>query len=269
MITFKNVTFAYGEKTVLRNVSFHIGENESAVIMGPSGSGKSTILRLILGLNCPQSGQILVDEGNICTMRERDKREVRKRIGMVFQDGALFDSLTVGENVGYYLFEHTDLPTKEIERRVVEILGFVGLNANELIDRLPEQLSGGMQRRVAIARALLSTNPKIMLYDEPTTGLDPQSDEQVMTLINRLTRDSSISTIVVTHQIADALGIANRFIVIYDGQVAFDGTVDELRDSRDTRVRNFLAPFESSVSLVLEKQLVGRHHAQGGGADRA
>ena len=256
MITFKDVTFSYGEKVILRNVSFHIDDNESAVIMGPSGSGKSTILRLILGLNCPQAGQIMVNEGNLCVMSERQKREVRKRIGMVFQDGALFDSLTVGENVGYYLFEHTSLSMTEIEKRVVEMLGYVGLNAGEIMDRLPEQLSGGMQRRVAISRALLSTNPSIMLYDEPTTGLDPQSDEQVLNLINRLTRDSSISTIVVTHQIADALSIADRFIVIYDGQVAFDGSFEGLRDSKDTRVRNFLAPFESSFRLVAEKKFI-------------
>ena len=256
MITFKDVTFSYGEKVILRNVSFHIDDDESAVIMGPSGSGKSTILRLILGLNCPQAGAINVNEGNICTMSESQKREVRKRIGMVFQDGALFDSLTVGENVGYYLFEHTNLSTAEIEKRVVEMLGYVGLNAGEIIDRLPEQLSGGMQRRVAIARALLSTEPSILLYDEPTTGLDPQSDEQVLNLINRLTRDSTISTIVVTHQIADALSIADRFIVIYAGQVAFDGTFEGLRDSKDTRVRNFLAPFESSFRLVAEKRFI-------------
>lgn len=258
MITFKDVTFSYGDKVVLRNVSFHIDDDESAVIIGPSGSGKSTILRLILGLNCPQAGQILVNEGNICTMRERQKQQVRKRIGMVFQDGALFDSLTVGENVGYYLFEHTGLSQSQIEKRVVEMLGYVGLNAGEIIDRLPDQLSGGMQRRVAIARALLSTEPTILLYDEPTTGLDPQSNEQVLNLINRLTRDSSISTIVVTHQIADALSIADRFIVIYDGQVAFDGSFEGLRDSKDTRVRNFLAPFESSFRLVAEKRFISR-----------
>jgi phospholipid/cholesterol/gamma-HCH transport system ATP-binding protein len=256
MIELKNVTFSYGEKTVLRNVSFQIEEDESAVIMGPSGSGKSTILRLILGLNCPEAGQVLVREGNICVMTEGQKQKVRKRIGMVFQDGALFDSLTVGENVGYYLFEHTRLSFAEIEKRVVEMLGFVGLDPDEIIDKLPEQLSGGMQRRVAIARAFLSTDPRIMLYDEPTTGLDPQSAETILRLINKLTVEKSVSTIVVTHQVADALSIADRFIVIYDGEVTFDGSGEELRASQSRQVRDFLAPFRSSFGLVAEKRFV-------------
>jgi len=256
MIEFRNIDFGYDEKPVLRNVSFDVDQTESVVIMGPSGSGKSTVLRLILGLECPQRGEIRIDGRNICVMKEKDKRELRKSIGMVFQDGALFDSRTVGENVGYYLIEHTGLSWKEIEGRVVEMLGFVGLNASEIIDKLPEELSGGMQRRVAIGRALLSTNPRIMLYDEPTTGLDPQSTDNVLNLINKLMRERSISTVVVTHQIADALSIANRFIVIHEGEMAFDGDFVGLRDCRDERVRNFLGPFRDSMDLVAEKKFM-------------
>lgn len=256
MIELRDVSFSYGVKPVLRNVSFRLEQDESVVILGPSGSGKSTILRLILGLECANYGQVLVDGANICAMRERQKQEVRKRIGMVFQDGALFDSLTVGENVGYYLIEHTKTPWEEIDARVREMLGFVGLDADEIIDKLPEQLSGGMQRRVAIGRALLSTNPKIMLYDEPTTGLDPQSSENVLLLINKLTREREISTIVVTHQIADALTIADRFIVIHAGEVAFDGSAVGLRDSTDERVMDFLKPFKSSIAGVTEREFV-------------
>ncbi|MBN1210961.1 MAG: ATP-binding cassette domain-containing protein [candidate division Zixibacteria bacterium] len=256
MIEFRNIDFGYDEKLVLRDVSFDIDPTESVVIMGPSGSGKSTVLRLILGLECPQRGEIRIDGRNICVMKEKDKQELRKSIGMVFQDGALFDSRTVGENVGYYLIEHTGLSWQEIERRVREMLGFVGLDASEIIDKLPEELSGGMQRRVAIGRALLSTDPKIMLYDEPTTGLDPQSTENVLTLINKLTRERSISTVVVTHQIADALGVAKRFIVIHEGEVAFDGDFVGLRDCRDDRVRNFLGPFRASMDLVAEKKFM-------------
>ena len=256
MIELRNVSFSYGTKPVLRDVSFRLEQDESAVILGPSGSGKSTILRLILGLVCADVGQVLVDGKNICVMKEREKQEVRKSIGMVFQDGALFDSLTVGENVGYYLIEHTKTVWHDIETRVREMLGFVGLDADEIIDKLPEQLSGGMQRRVAIGRALLSTNPKIMLYDEPTTGLDPQSTENVLTLINKLTRERSISTIVVTHQIADALAIADRFIVIHAGELAFDGSATALRDSTDERVMAFLEPFKSSFSGVAEREFL-------------
>lgn len=256
MIEIKNVNFSYGDKEVLRDVSFSVNNHESVVIMGPSGSGKSTILRLILGLECPQSGQILVDDNNICVMRQKEKQELRKKIGMVFQDGALFDSLSVWENVGYYLLEHTKLSHEEIADKAIQMLGFVGLDAEEIGNKLPEHLSGGMQRRVAIGRALLSTDPKIMLYDEPTTGLDPQSTENVLHLIQKLHSERNISTIVVTHQIADAVTIADRFVVIVEGSVAFDGSLEELRDSDDERVREFLAPFRASFEGVAKKQFI-------------
>ncbi len=258
MIELNNVSFGYDSRIVLKRISLRIDQDESVAIMGPSGSGKSTILRLILGLETPQSGAVLIDGQNISALRERQKREIRQSIGMVFQDGALFDSLTVGENVGYYLFEHTNLKPDEIELKVREMLGFVGLDADDIIDKLPELLSGGMQRRVAIGRALLSTDPKIMLYDEPTTGLDPQSARTVLELINKLTLERKVSTIVVTHQIADALEIAERFIVIHAGEVAFDGNLIGLRDSRDPRVKDFLEPFRSSFAQVAEKRFIER-----------
>jgi phospholipid/cholesterol/gamma-HCH transport system ATP-binding protein len=258
VIEFRNVDFSYGERPVLQNISFEISEAEAVVFMGASGSGKSTILRLILGLETPQKGEVLIDGQNIIRMADAQKREIRKNIGMVFQDGALFDSLTVGENVGYYLFEHTRLRDDEIESRVRQMLGFVGLDSDEVIDKLPEQLSGGMQRRVAIGRALLSTNPKIMLYDEPTTGLDPQSTENVLRLIVKLQTDRRVCSIVVTHQIADSFFIANRFVVIDAGTVAFDGTLDMLRDSKDARVTAFLDPFRESMAGVLERKFVNQ-----------
>ncbi len=256
MIELKHVDFSYGDRPVLEDVSFQVESGESCIIMGPSGSGKSTILRLILGLNCPQAGEIFVDGQNICRMREKEKQEIRKKIGMVFQDGALFDSLSVWENVGYYLLEHTKLPIEEIGRRAEEMLGFVGLDAAEIMDKLPEQLSGGMQRRVAIGRALLSTDPKIMLYDEPTTGLDPQSTENVLKLIEKLKEERQISTIVVTHQIADAISIADRYVVIIDGRVAFDGDLEQLRDSQHSGVKDFLAPFRDSFGLVARRNFI-------------
>lgn len=256
MIDIRNISFAYGEKPVLKNVSFKVDDSESVVIMGPSGSGKSTILRLILGLECPQEGEIIINGQNICRMNEKDKREIRKQIGMVFQDGALFDSMTVGENVGYYLLEHTKMPFEEIGEKAHQMLGFVGLDPDEIIDNLPEQLSGGMQRRVAIGRALLSTNPTVMLYDEPTTGLDPTSTENILSLIRKLHNERSISTIVVTHQIADAIAIADRFVVILAGELAFDGTLNELRDSTQPGVRNFLEPFRASFAGVAKRNFI-------------
>jgi len=256
VIELKNVDFSYGDKPVLDGVSFRVEESEMVVIMGPSGSGKSTILRLILGLEQPQGGEVLIDGQNICVMKEKEKQRIRKSIGMVFQDGALFDSLTVGENVGYYLLEHTDMSWKEVGQRAEEMIGFVGLDADEVGDSLPEQLSGGMRRRVAIGRALLSTNPRAMLYDEPTTGLDPEATKKVLGLITKLHREKSIASLVVTHQIADALGIADRFVVIDTGRIAFDGSLDELRRCSESRVTSFLEPFKESFVQVAERKFV-------------
>ena len=257
MIELRNVSFSYGDQPVLRDVSFTVAHSESLVIMGPSGGGKSTILRLILGLECPQEGEIIINSDNICVMKEKDKRKLRKKIGMVFQDGGLFDSLTVGENVGYYLIEHTKMSYDEIGEKVVKMLGFVGLDPGEVIDKLPEQLSGGMQRRVAIGRTLLSTDPKIMLFDEPTTGLDPQATKNVLRLIQKLRDEKSISIIAVTHQIVDSFEIADRYLVIHEGEVAFDGDAMQLRDSTDPRVLAFLSPFRDSFKAVYERKFIG------------
>jgi len=255
MIEFRDVWFGYDETPVLKGCSFYIPEGESRVFVGQSGSGKSTILKLILGLYRPSSGEVLIDDEPISRLPERALREIRKRIGVVFQDGALFDSLTVGENVGFYLIEHSELEIEEIERRVIEMLGFVGLGG-EIIDKLPDELSGGMQRRVSIARALLSTTPKIMLYDEPTTGLDPESTQKALALMNKLTITNRISTIVVTHQIVDALELADNFILIDNGAVAFDGDLHALRDSKDIRALNFLSPFREAINRMRGKGFV-------------
>ncbi|MBU8932583.1 MAG: ATP-binding cassette domain-containing protein [candidate division Zixibacteria bacterium] len=256
MIELRNIHFSYSDRPILKNVSFTVGDDEALVIMGPSGSGKSTILRLILGLECPQQGELLIDGANVCTMREKDRRKLRKKIGMVFQAGALFDSLTVGENVGYYLIEHSQLRHREIFEKVMEMLGFVGLDADEVIDKLPEELSGGMRRRVAIGRALLSTDPKIMLYDEPTTGLDPRATEKILDLIGKLHSEKPIASIMVTHQIVDALTMADRFVVIADGELAFDGNREQLHTSTNRRVKEFLKPFLTSFADVARQHFV-------------
>ncbi len=256
MIALKNVSFAYDERPILKNISFRVDPKESLVIMGPSGSGKSTVLRLLLGLEQACEGEIIIDGQNICALKESKRRMLRRKIGMVFQDGALFDSMTAGENVGYYLLEHTDLTPQQVEDRVKEMLGFVGLDSGEVLNALPDQLSGGMQRRVAIGRALLSAEPQIMLFDEPTTGLDPPATEKVLDLIRKLQEEKPIATIVVTHQIVDAISIAERFIVIVAGELIFDGNLDELRDSQDERVNHFLRPFRESFEKVNRRQFV-------------
>lgn len=254
MIEIKNVSFSYDTLPVLRDVSFKVDDSEMLVIMGPSGSGKSTILRLILGLEDADAGEILIDGDNIGAMKEKERRQIRKRIGMVFQDGALFDSMTAGENVAYYLMEHSRESWSEIVAKATEMLGFVGMDPDEVADKLPEELSGGMRRRVAIGRALLSTNPRIMLYDEPTTGLDPYASQNVLHLITKLHEEQGIASVVVTHQIADAIEIADRFVVIHEGQVAFNGSLDELRVNDDHRVVEFLRPFRDSLRMVSKKR---------------
>jgi phospholipid/cholesterol/gamma-HCH transport system ATP-binding protein len=260
-VRFENVSLAFDEKEILREVSFAVMPGELKVILGASGAGKSTILKIILGLLRADGGRVFVDGRRVDGLSEREFMSVRTNLGMVFQEGALFDSLTVRENVGYRLFEETDTPVDEVDARVAEVLGYVGLG--DFADRMPAELSGGQRRRVAIARALTS-RPRILLYDEPTTGLDPITaltiDEEVIKL-----RDlEGVSGILVTHQLRDAFYIAThcarqdgakvtigrsetgrdtrtRFLMLREGRVAFEGTADELRRTSDTYLRAFLS----------------------------
>ncbi len=249
MIRFENVSFGYGNVRVLRDVSFHVAPGETSVIFGVSGSGKSTILKLVAGLVRPQSGRIVINGTDMTQVSESKWSRIRPQIGFVFQGGALFDSMTVGENIGYALLENTDKPLAEIEATVRETLRFLNLS-EDLIDILPDSLSGGMQRRVAIGRAVAAVDPLIMLYDEPTTGLDPVSTRAIAEMILKLKDVKGVSSIIVTHQIADAFGMTDHFIVLHDGVVVFDGTCAELIHSDNQHVREFLAPFIDSVRAL-------------------
>ncbi len=251
MIRLQNVDYHIGEAQIIKDFSLEIGEEETVAIIGQSGSGKSTLLRLILGLSRPTQGRVYVDEIDITDMKEEQLREVRKRIGMVFQAGALFDSLTVGENVGYYLLEHSSMKLVDISDEVEQMLSFVGLPKG-IIDRLPDELSGGQQRRVAIARALISTKPQIMLYDEPTTGLDPEMTERIIRLIMKIKEPRNVAQVVVTHQIADAFNLADRFIMIDAGRKIFDGNGKQLLRSTNDNIIKFLRPFNAVVSKHCE-----------------
>jgi phospholipid/cholesterol/gamma-HCH transport system ATP-binding protein len=226
VIRFENVSFAYGSEPVLRDVSFHVEPGETVVILGVSGSGKSTVLKLISGLLHPQRGRIIIRDTDMTNAPEREWRTLRPQIGFVFQGGALFDSMTVGET-----------------------LRFLNLS-EDLIDELPDSLSGGMQRRVAIGRAVAAVDPVIMLYDEPTTGLDPISTEAITAMILKLQEVKGVSSIVVTHQIADAFEVTDHFIVLHEGVMVFDGHGRDLIASEDTRVREFLTPFIESVKAI-------------------
>ena len=261
IIVFDDVMLAFDEKVILRNVSFTLQTGHTKIFLGASGAGKSTILRLILGLLKPDHGRIFVNGEQIDAMTEDDLIGVRADIGMVFQEGALFDSLTVRENVGYRLYEETRMPLDQIEQRVREVLGFIGLA--EFIDRMPSELSGGQRRRVAIARAMAS-KPKLLLYDEPTTGLDPITALTVDDEIIKLRDLENVSSLIVTHQLRDAFYIATHravraggeirvvaaddrkeseaeFLMLRDGRLVFEGDADTLRASDDPYLKTFLS----------------------------
>jgi len=253
IIVFDGVSLAFDEKVILREVSFTLKTGHTKIFLGASGAGKSTILRLILGLLKPDGGRIFVNGEQVDRMSEQQLMAVRADLGMVFQEGALFDSLSVRDNVGYKLFEE-GWPAAEANGRVQEVLGFIGLA--EFIDRGPAELSGGQRRRVAIARAM-AAKPKILLYDEPTTGLDPITSITVDEEIIKLRDLEGVSSILVTHQLRDAFYVAEHtavrrgdriefekaspdkceeaeFIMLRDGRIAFEGNAGELRAAART-----------------------------------
>ena len=261
IIVFDMVTLAFDEKVILRDVSFTLQTGHTKIFLGASGAGKSTILRLALGLLKPDSGRIFVNGEEIEGMSEDQLMLVRHDLGMVFQEGALFDSLTVRENVGYKLYEEMHWPLDKADARVKEVLGFIGLT--EFIDRMPSELSGGQRRRVAIARAM-AAKPRILLYDEPTTGLDPITALTVDEEIIKLRDLEGVSSVLVTHQLRDAFFVAEHeavrrgsdiqivkadarkcdeaeFIMLKDGFIVFEGNAEELRRSTDPYLQTFLS----------------------------
>src|SRR5712675_54885 len=207
VVMFDQVELAFDDKVVLKNISFTLISGHTKIILGASGSGKSTILKIITGLLRADKGVIWVNGERVDQLTEKQMMAVRADLGMIFQEGALFDSLTVRENVGYKLYEETDMPIEEVDRRVEEILGFIGLA--EHIDKMPSELSGGQRRRVSIARAM-AFKPRIMLYDEATTGLDPITATTVNDEMIKLRDLEEVSSIVVTHQLRDAFYVATN-----------------------------------------------------------
>lgn len=225
MIEFQKVYKSFEDEDVLKNISFTIRRGETKIILGESGSGKSTILKLILGLIRPDSGRILIEGRDITEMAERDLVSIRRSIGMVFQEGALFDSLSVEENVGYRLSEEGQLGETAIHNEVVQLLGFVGLE--EAIEKMPAELSGGMKRRVGIARALVGT-PKVVLYDEPTAGLDPITKRTIVELMIKLRDIEGVTSVFVTHDLHAASIIATEYASAEDGRITFKSGGDSL-----------------------------------------
>src|SRR4249920_2436245 len=262
VVMFDQVQLAFDEKVVLKNISFTLISGHTKIILGASGSGKSTILKIITGLLRADKGVIWVNGQRVDQLSELEMMAVRADLGMIFQEGALFDSLTVRENVGYKLYEETDMPLEQVHRRVKEVLGFMGLD--EHIEKMPSELSGGQRRRVAIARAM-AFRPQILLYDEATTGLDPITAMTVDDEIIKLRDLEPVSSIVVTHQLRDAFYVATHmaerdekgnvrilpatpekereaeFIMIREGVIVFEGDADALRTSKDPYIQTFLS----------------------------
>ena len=261
-IRFEQVSKSFDNQPVLHNLDLEVEEAETKIILGGTGSGKTTILKMVLGLVRPDSGRIFVGEEDITELDETEMMPIRKKIGMVFQEGALFDSLTVGENVAFQMREEGSLARSEIAETVFTLLGFVGLQ--DVIDKFPSQLSGGMRRRVGIARALVG-DPRILLYDSPTAGLDPITGRTICELVMMLRDLQGVASIFVTHDLKSAMTLASefvekrtdgelvfltedegsrmistRFVMLREGRVFFEGTVDALRNIDDAYVQEFL-----------------------------
>jgi len=245
VVELRAVSKAFGEKVVLDAVDLAVARGEVLVILGGSGSGKSVTLRHMNGLTQPDAGSVFVEGVEVSRLAEEELGEVRRKVGMLFQMGALFDSMTVFENVAFALFEHTKMTGEEIAARVTEVLGFVDLGP-DVLPLLPSSLSGGMKKRVSLARTI-ALKPDVLLYDEPTTGLDPVTAMTINRLIVDLNSRLATTSVVVTHDIASALFVADRIAFLEKGRFAFVGTPGEARSSDVAALRAFLAAEEAGA----------------------
>jgi len=237
MIELINLCKSFESHLVLDNLNLNIKKGETMVIIGRSGCGKSVMLKHIIGIMKPDAGQVFIDGVDMTRLDEKELNDFRMKFGMLFQGSALFDSLSVGENVGFALYEHTNLSNSQIEKRIKECLAHVGLSG---IERLkPAELSGGMRKRVGLARAI-AVNPEIIMYDEPTTGVDPIMGDAVNELIIELHDKLSITSIAVTHDMVSAYKIASRIAMLYEGKIIEVGTPDEIKDTKNPIVKQFI-----------------------------
>lgn len=241
MIELKQVSKSFGNRHILNGVNLSVADGETLVILGASGSGKSTILKLIIGLLQPDAGDVLIHGQNVTAITEDAWNKVRRHMGMVFQYSALFDSMTIGENVAFGLRQHENMTEEQIQTVVREKLHMVGLDGIESL--MPSSLSGGMKKRVSLARAI-ALNPEIILYDEPTAGLDPICSTAISHLIRDMQEKMHVTSIVVTHDMKSAGEIADRMAFLYEGSFLAIGTPDELYQSPDPRVQQFIHGWE-------------------------
>lgn len=246
MIEIENVRLRYGEKEILKGVNLNVKKGETLVILGASGSGKSTLLKLIIGLLKPSEGIVRVDGKNISLMTEEKLNKERRHMAMVFQYSALFDSMSVGDNVAFGLRMHTNMSEEEIKKVVDEKLHLVGLDG--ISDLMPANLSGGMKKRVSLARAI-TLNQDIILYDEPTAGLDPIRSTDISLLIKKMQNELHATSIVVTHDLKSANMVADRMAFLYEGSFLLIGTPGELYDSSDKRIQQFMNGWPSNDAM--------------------
>ncbi len=250
MIRLKNVYKFFEGKKVLEGVNLEIKKGESFLIIGRSGAGKTVLLKNIIGLLKPDAGKIFIDGIDITLLKRKELERIRLKFGLVFQSCALFDFLTIEENVGFYFYQHTNLKKTEIRKKVKETLRLVGLEGIE--DFYPYQLSGGMKKRVAIARAVIY-NPQIIIYDEPTTGIDPIAVDKIISLIGHLHKQLAITSLIVTHDLEVGLKLAERLAFLLGGRVIFQGDKRDLEQTQDARVLQFIRG--SSSGPIKETQV--------------
>lgn len=237
MIRIRDLWKSFGDNIVLKGINLDIDKGKTTVIIGGSGCGKSVLLKNIIGLLKPDKGEVLIDGEDITKMKEKALYKIRNKFGFLFQSAALFDSMTVAENVGLGLSENTNINAEEIDKIIAEKLELVNLEGTQNLK--PSELSGGMRKRVGLARAL-ACNPEFILYDEPTTGLDPITSDSIDTLIDNLAKKLNVTSIVVTHDIFSVYEVADHVAMLHNGEVCFEGTPEELKATNETIVREFL-----------------------------
>ena len=258
-IRVKDLHKSFGRLRVLRGVTLAIPRGQTTVVMGPSGCGKSVLLKHLIALERPQHGEVWVGDLRVDRMKDRDLGGIRRRVGFLFQMGALFDSLTVGENVAFPLLEHSIGTVSERRERVMRVLRMVGLA--EKFGHMPADLSGGQRKRIALARAIV-LDPEVVLYDEPTTGLDPITSDVINELILKLADELGITSVVVTHDLASAFKVADRMVMMHEGRVRLEGEPAQFRASQDPVVSRFLKGEANPEELAEIQRVSGAHHAK-------
>lgn len=238
LIEIKNLTKGFDGKLVLNDISLHVDRAENFIVFGQSGTGKSVLLKCIIGLMVPEAGEIFINDTNVITASKKELNKIRKNIGFLFQGAALYDSMTVRENLEFPLKKNFHFSQSEIDEKVKSALEHVSLE--EAIDKMPSELSGGMKKRIGLARSII-TEPELMLYDEPTTGLDPITSKEISELILTLQKRLNMTSIVVTHDLICANIIADRAIFLRDSKISYEGTIPELVNSKDKFLRNFFS----------------------------